>query len=160
MKGIRALATPVAPLPIAQVLMHANLAGTCGTRGEIGQNHRDMTDLRDDRVGLVGFALAVATRMDMDIGDDAQARRATVSPQGTKPAAVYLDDAGRQRMRIDVVIEDEFVDLPLLALSAEEEGTGLAPAAGAAAQLRDAGIPDVVPADKFRRRPEDDARER
>ena len=140
--------------------MYANFAVTCAARREIGQDHRDMSDFRDDRVGLVGLALAVAIGVDMDIGDDAQARRAAMRPQGTEAAAVDLDDAGCQRVGIDIVIEDEFVDLPPLAGPSEEEGAGFAPAVGTTAQFRDARIPDVAPANEFRRRPEDDARER
>ncbi|WP_164753893.1 hypothetical protein [Mesorhizobium sp. M7A.F.Ca.US.001.04.2.1] len=119
-----------------------------------------MTNLCDDRVRLVGVALPMAARMDVHVGHDAQPRRAAVGPQSTKPTAVDFNDAGRQRIGIDIVIEDEFFDLPPLASSAKKKGARLALAVRSVAQLIDACPPNLAATSELRRLPEDDARER
>jgi hypothetical protein len=140
--------------------MDANAAWTRRTRGKIWQDHCDVADLCDNRVRLVGGALPMASRMDMDIGHNAQTCRAAISPQLAKPSAVDFDDAGREGIGINIVIEDEFSDLTPLARSAQEKSAGLSLTMGTAAQLVDAHPPNLAGTNQLRRLPEDDARER
>lgn len=160
MEGILPFAAAIAPLPIAQILMHADPSRARRATSKIGQDDRHVADFCDDRVGLVGIALSVAAGMDMNVGDHLQTRRAAMRPQRAQAATVDDDDPGRQRMRIDIVVVDEFLDHAPFALPAEQEGSSLALSVGALVQLVDTGLPDVTRADEFGRRPEGDARER
>jgi len=96
----------------------------------------------------------------MDVGHDLQTRGPTMRPKRAETATVDDDNAGSQRMGIDIVVEDEFFDYTPLAVPAEQKGACLALSVRTPMQLGDARLPDVASADEFRRPPEGDARER
>jgi len=160
MKGVVPLTAAIAPIFVAEILMDADRARIGLAACKIRQNHRDMTNLGYDRVRLVGIALAIAAGVDVDVGYDLETRGPAMRPKRAKAAAVDDDDAGRQRIGIEIVIEDEFLNHTPPAVPAEQERACLALSVCAPMQLSDARLPDVGLADELRRRPEGDARER
>src|SRR5258706_11879595 len=98
--------------------------------------------------------------MNVHVGDDPTAGLPAMRPQVSQPAPIDLDDARGERVRIDVVVEYEFLDPTHPAFGAKEESTAFASAAGALPQFEDAGVPCLRGADDLRPRPEYDASER
>lgn len=119
-----------------------------------------MADLGHDRIGLIGAALPETARMNMDVGNDGAPGLPAVRPEIAKPTAIDLDDAGFQRVGIDVVVKDELLDPPHLAVGAEKKRAALAPPTGAPLKFRDASTPSRGITENFRWRSEDAARER
>ncbi|WP_429342359.1 hypothetical protein [Paraburkholderia sp. GAS42] len=119
-----------------------------------------MADFRHDRIRLIRLALLKAGWMYVYIGDDILARLPAMIPKVPKPAAVDLDDASSQRVRIDVVIENEFFNAPRLCLRAQKERATLATARRAPTKFCDTRIPDRRVTEDFRPRSERSARER
>lgn len=95
------------------------------------------------RIRAVRCALGITARMDMHIGDDAVPPLAAMFPKDWEPVAGEFHNARVKRVRIDVVIEDEFRN-PLLAagITTKQERAAF-PRAGARAafELADAGAP-------------------
>jgi hypothetical protein len=56
--------------------------------------------------------------MKMQVGDDTSAAFATMLPETAETAAVNDDDTRAQRIRVDVVVENEFFDNTPLLLAA------------------------------------------
>jgi hypothetical protein len=72
----------------------------------------------------VGLALMNGSRMDVDVGDHAQTAPPADIPQLAEVAAIEADDAGVERMRVKVVVEDKVDDARyVVPLVAQEERT-------------------------------------
>ena len=82
----------------------------------------------------------------MHVCDNGSPGLPTMRPEVAEPAAVDDDDAGPQRVRVDVVIEDEFLDPSRIAGRAQQKGAALAPTPGAPPQFRDPRPPDLCAA--------------
>ena len=96
------------------------VAGADRRPREIGQDERDVPGARDHRMLAVGVALPAAARMHVHVGDDAQAAPLADVPQRAEVPAVETHDAGVERVRVEVVVEDE-VDDPGAAVRAVAE---------------------------------------
>ncbi|WP_143540369.1 hypothetical protein [Rhizobium chutanense] len=119
-----------------------------------------MADLRHNGIRFVRGALAKANRMNVDVGNDFTTCIAAVRPESSEPASIDFNDAGIQRMRVDVIIEDELFDPALFVSPTQKEGATFAPAVGPAVEFRDTGSPNYAVTQDFRRWPEEAARER
>lgn len=156
-RGFKAVITPPA---IALIFVDADMAGSSSPRGVIGQDQGDVTGLGHDGIGLVRRALAKAVGMNMDIRDDLALGPAAMLPEFAEPTAVDNDDAGRQRVRVNIVVIDKFFDTSRPGFRAEQKSTAFAPAARATTEFGDAGVPKDSFTENVRRRPEGGARER
>ena len=102
-----------------------------------------MADFGDHRICTVRSALPETARMNMHVRDNDTPGLPTMCPEIAKLATVNNDNAGPQRVRIDVVIEDELFDPPRLAGTAQQEGTALLPTASTPPQFGDPRPPDL-----------------
>jgi hypothetical protein len=90
--------------------------------------------------------------MNMDITDDAVSSHSTVLPQFWELVSVEMDDAGIERVRIDVIVEDELYD-PLASpmIATEQKRAALAPPVESPSfQLANASDPNGRVADNSR----------
>jgi hypothetical protein len=114
-------AAAIAPLLIAQILVHADFPWQVRTSREVGQNYRHVPELGDHRICAIGRALPITARVHMDIGNDTSFGSTAMRPQGPEPPAIEFDNAMAQGIGIDVVIVDELLDRPTLALLTEQK---------------------------------------
>ena len=80
-----------------------------------------MSGARDHRVVAIGAALSGAAGMHVHVGDDAHAAPLADVPERTEIPAVEMHDAGVERVRIEVVIEDEVGDAGAAARTVPEQ---------------------------------------
>jgi hypothetical protein len=107
------------------------------------QYHRDMANLRDHRIRAVGWTLLKTLGMHMNVGNDRTAGFPAMLPERAELAPVYDHNARIKRVRIDIVIIDEFLNRPPVAFAAKEKCAAFpAGVKRSPAQLGDAGAPD------------------
>src|SRR5258706_5008066 len=98
------------PSLAAEVTVDADRVGAHRSQREVRQDQRDVARDRDHWVLAVGLALIGRPRMDVDVGDYAQSAPPAHVPKLPKVPAVEADNARVERMRVEVVVEDEIDD--------------------------------------------------
>jgi|TARA_Y100000815_G_scaffold246297_1_gene245802 hypothetical protein len=106
-KGRKKAVAFVSPSTVAQVAMYSDVAWKIRTFSEIRQDQCQMVDLRDDWVRLVGGTLPKATRMDMNVGNDAHPFVSAYFPKLAKPPTIDQDNTAVEGTGIDIVVENE-----------------------------------------------------
>src|SRR5690606_5963050 len=111
----------------SQVAIDPDIARTLPAAGKAGEDERDVSGPRNHRVIPVGVALTAAVRVHMDAGDDGQGSRLAQRPQLAEVPAREANDARRQTVRIQVVVEHEIDDAGTTVLACpQQERTALA----------------------------------
>ena len=118
-------------------------SGRTGGPREIGQDERDVPSARDHGVISVGCALTDTAGMYMHIGDDAHAAAFADVPECAEIPAVEMHDAGVERVRIEIVVQDEIDDpsAPVRTVAEQERATFAACVPAALAQLCAQALP-------------------
>lgn len=93
----------------------------------VGDDQGHMTNLGDNRVGLIGVALLKASRVKMDVSHNFSSTSSAALPECSQAPTVDLHDAGIQSTRIHIIVKDEFFDSPRSAYGAKQECSTLSP---------------------------------
>lgn len=108
----------------------------------MGKNNCYVADFGYNGIGAVGSALPETAWMNMHVCDNDTPGLPTMLPEIAKTAAIDNHAACPQRIRIDIVIENELLDLPHPVVGAQQKGAALAPTSGTAPQFGDALAPN------------------
>ena len=114
------------PVVRAAKLVNSNLAWLTYPARKLGHDERDVTSLRDHRVGLIDPALSVTHRMSVDIGNHFQFAIRTNRPDLVHRSPVK-DDHAPESLGVDVVVEQElFNRAGAASFAAQQESSALA----------------------------------
>jgi hypothetical protein len=86
-----------------------------------------MANLGNDGVGLIRSALLRPARMKVDVSNNSSSSSSAMIPEYAQASPVDLHDAGIQRTRIHVIVEDELLDSPRSTQGTKEECSALPP---------------------------------
>jgi hypothetical protein len=142
----------VVPPAGAKIFINADLSGQTVPTRIVGNDERQVADLRDHGIIAIGFALPVVARVDVDIGDDGHLQLATFLPNHAEPGTIELDDSVVETVRIDVVVKEKLLDSSGPAVgAAKQERAAFTPITGAASEFINTRIPNPRAADQPRR---------
>jgi hypothetical protein len=109
--------------------MDANVSRHIRTGRKIGQDDREVINLRNYGVGLVGGTLPTTRRMNVDVCNYRQPRLPTDFPKVSEFATVYDHNSRIQCPGVDIVVKYETTNPRWMPTSTQQEGTTFSAAA-------------------------------